>query len=126
MKSVLITGAYGGMGAATTKLLHELGFRVFAVDKKVGQEIENVIPIQADITQEESVKQITRKIREHTDSLFAIIHFAGIYKLDSLVEMESTDFQNIFDVNLLGAFLVNKELFSFLEKGVTNTERNLK
>ena len=50
--SILITGAYGGMGKATAKALKERGFRVFALDKAVGGEEENIIPIKADITDE--------------------------------------------------------------------------
>ena len=33
--SVLITGAYGGMGKATAKALKDRGFRVFALNKLV-------------------------------------------------------------------------------------------
>ncbi|MBQ5838005.1 MAG: SDR family NAD(P)-dependent oxidoreductase [Clostridia bacterium] len=115
-RSILITGAFGGMGKEAAKVLSGNGFRVFALDKTVGAEEENIIPIQADITDESSVKRAFLKISEMTDNLFAIIHFAGIYMLDSLVEMESDDFEKIFKINLNGAFLVNKTFLPLLEK----------
>ena len=34
MKSILITGAYGGMGKEAAKLLRNLGYKVFALDIK--------------------------------------------------------------------------------------------
>lgn len=117
MKSILVTGAYGGMGRATVELLRERGFRVFALDRKVEAPKENVIPIAADITREDDVIAAMAKVRSQTDSLFAIVHFAGIYMLDSLVEMSSEDFQRIFDVNLYGAFLINRTFLPLLEKG---------
>ena len=48
------------------------------------------------------------QVKEVTDRLYAIVHFAGIYMLDSLVEMDSESFRRIFDVNFYGVFLVNK------------------
>lgn len=116
-KSVLVTGAYGGMGRAAVKALCGEGFRVFALDVKVDEAEENVIPIEADVTKEESVQNAFEKVKEYTDSLYAIIHFAGIYMLDSLVEMDCKSFQHIFDVNLKGVFLVNKAFLPFLHKG---------
>ena len=115
--SVLITGAYGGMGSATAKLLAKSGYRVFALDKTAGEAEEDIIPIKADITDENSVSDAFRAVVEQTESLFAIIHFAGIYMLDSLVEMESADFERIFKINLGGVFLVNKRFLPLLESG---------
>lgn len=115
--SVLITGAYGGMGRAAAKLFKGKGYRVFALDKTVGSEEEDIIPVKADITDENSVKNAFDLIRGYTDGLFAVVHFAGIYMLDSLVEMESSDFEKIFRINLGGAFLVNKTFLPMLRGG---------
>lgn len=112
---ILITGAYGGMGKATAKALSESGFRVFALDRVLGDAEENIIPIQADITDEDSVKSAFSQIGSIVDELFAIIHFAGIYMLDSLVEMDSEEFERIFRINLGGAFLVNKTFLPLLK-----------
>ncbi len=115
--SVLITGAYGGMGYATAKSLVKNGFRVFALDKAVGETEENIIPIEADITDENSVLNAFRIVCRQTEELFAIIHFAGIYMLDSLVEMDLTAFEKIFKINLGGVFLVNKCFLPLLKNG---------
>lgn len=117
MKYVLVTGAYGGMGKATIKKLKELGYFVFALDKKVEEAEENICPIEADITSEESVKNAFGKIKEKTNELFAIIHYAGIYKLDSLVEIENADFERIFKINVNGTYLINKTFLPLLKQG---------
>lgn len=117
MKYVLVTGAYGGMGRAAVRLLKERGFSVFALDKAVGEPEENIIPLEADITDENSVSRAAEAVGKITDKLYAVIHYAGIYMLDSLVEMESESFERIFRVNLFGAFLVNKAFLPFLDRG---------
>ena len=117
MQSILITGANGGMGRAAAQLFAQQGFRVFALDRTPGDARENVIPIPADITSEESILDAVRQVQEQTDSLYAIVHFAGVYMLNSLVEMETADVRKIFDVNMLGALLVNKTFLPLLHSG---------
>lgn len=116
MKYVLVTGAYGGMGKATVKNLIQKGYKVFALDVSAKEDQENVIPIKADITRSEDVLLAFETVKKHTDSIYAIMHFAGIYMLDSLVEMEENAFRRIFDINVNGAFLVNKVFMPLLQK----------
>lgn len=108
MKSVLITGAGGGMGRAATEKFSAEGWRVFALDKRLCEDDVNIIPIEADVTDEESVKKAFVSVWKHTDHLDAVVHFAGIYMLDSLAEISDEAFRLILDVNLRGAFLINK------------------
>lgn len=117
MKYVLVTGAYGGMGKATIKLLKEKGYFVFALDKKVEEKEDNIMPIECDITNEESILLAFEQIKKVTNELFAIIHYAGIYMLNSLVEMEYEKFEKIFKINLFGAFLINKTFLPLLKDG---------
>ena len=117
MKSIVITGGFGGMGKATAELLSKQGFRVFALDKAVAEGSENIIPVEADITSEESVKAAFKKVGEYTDKVYAVIPFAGIYMLDSLVEMSNEEFDKIVDINLRGAYLINKTFLPMLSRG---------
>ena len=117
MKSIVITGAAGGMGAAATKALAETGYRVFAIDLAPIEAVEGVIPIKADLTSEGSVAAAFETIRASCDRVFAILHFAGLYMLDSFVEIGTEAFDRIFDVNFRGVFLVNKVFRPLLGDG---------
>ena len=56
-------------------------------------------------------------VKEQTDGLFAIVHYAGVYMLDSLVEMDDSEYQRIFDINDRGAHLVSKIFLPLLFSG---------
>ena len=117
MKYIMVTGAYGGMGRKTVEVLKNQGFCVIALDKTVDTPEENVIPIKADVTDSNSVEHAFETVRGFTDELYAIVHFAGVYMLDSLVEMPDESFEKIFKVNLFGAFYVNKTFLPLLKSG---------
>lgn len=117
MKYVLVTGAYGGMGKSTVEALVREGYTVIALDKRVEEPQDGIIPLQADITDEQSVKDACERTKEITDTLYGIIHFAGVYVLDSLIEMPSESYRRAFDINFFGAFLINKSFFPLLKKG---------
>lgn len=117
MKSILITGAAGGMGRATVSLFQKQGWRVFALDRVAIEKDENIFPIVADLTHEESVRAAMEDVEHETDRLDAIIHFAGVYMLDSLVEMSTEAYDRIFEINVRGVYLVNKHFLPLLDKG---------
>jgi NAD(P)-dependent dehydrogenase (short-subunit alcohol dehydrogenase family) len=105
------------MGSAAVRLFASQGFRVFALDVKPCAESDNVIRITADITSEASVREAFGRISAVSGGLYAIVHFAGIYALDSLAEMSAESFDRIFSVNLRGAFLINKIFLPLLSSG---------
>lgn len=133
MKYALVTGAYGGMGRETVKLLLKKGYTVFALDSRLPEDAvantilntvsngssENnaLIPLQANVSDEESVNQAIKIVSSYTKKLDAIIHFAGLYMLDSLVEMPSSCFEKIMKVNCFGPFYINKACISLLKEG---------
>lgn len=117
MKYVLITGAYGGMGRKFIDKLKSNGYGVIALDLHVEEAEENVYPIKVDVADGNSVISAFKKVKEITTSLYAIVHFAGIYMLDSLVEISNEKFEKIFKCNVNGVFMINKTFVSLLNKG---------
>ena len=117
MNDILITGAGGGMGFAASALFAAQGYRVFALDVKPCPARENVIFIQADLTDEKSVAAAFDAVRAASGGLCAILHFAGIYLLDSLAEIAPADFERAFRVNLGCAYLVNRIFLPLLRPG---------
>ncbi len=117
MKNVLVTGATGGMGKAICSLLNEKGYRVFGLDYNEGEGYGNVTLYRCDVTSMDSVKEAFEKISAEAKELYAVIHTAGIYDLDSLIEMDEKRFTRIFDVNVFGVYRINKIFQPLLQKG---------
>ena len=74
MKSILVTGAAGGMGMAITKRLTDNGYFVFAMDCRDFDATKNTKKIICDVRKSESVKAAFDIVRAECDSLYAIIH----------------------------------------------------
>ena len=117
MKYAIVTGAYGGMGYAAVRALKNKGYFVFALDKRVKGKEDGILPIEADLTKVEDVERAYEEVKRVTDSVHAIVHFAGIYDLDSLVEMSEESFCRIFEINVFSAYRVNKIFLPLLHAG---------
>lgn len=125
-KTVLLTGAAGGMGYAAAKRLAGEGCRVFALDIREPEPIPGLTFIETDLTDEASVLVAAARIEESGAKLDCIINMAGMYDLDSLVETNEQALLRIFNVNLFSVFRVNKAFLPLLaEKGriiITSSE----
>ncbi|MDD6188597.1 MAG: SDR family NAD(P)-dependent oxidoreductase [Clostridiales bacterium] len=126
MKNVLITGVSGGMGRAISELLLERKYQVYGLDRKESGADERLHFIPCDITDVKSVEAAFERVKASADSLDGIVHTAGIYDLDSLLEMDEERFRRIFEVNLFGVYRVNKIFVPMLNRGgrivVTSSE----
>ncbi len=125
MKNVLITGALGGMGKATCELLIKNGYNVIGLD--VGESTTlNMDYYKVDLTNTNQITSVYNEVCKKYEKLDAIIHFAGIYKMDSLIEIDEEKFIQIFNVNLFGVYRINKVFQPLLKKGsrviVTSSE----
>ena len=110
-KTVVLTGAAGGMGTEVRRLLEKNGYHVWALDVA-----EHDAPnyIRCDITDLDSVRAAASRVKSASGKIDAIVHTAGIYDMNSLVEMSEEDFVRIFNVNLFGIYRVNREFLSLL------------
>lgn len=101
-QTVLLIGAGGGMGRAAAKLLHQNGYSVIGMDCQPIDSSDLCTVLTADVTDPEAVEHARRSIEsEHFD---AIVYMAGLYDMDSLIEIDETRMRRIFEVNVFGAY----------------------
>lgn len=115
MGNYLVTGACGGMGSAICRRLTEDGHRVWGMDRTEDAPAEGFTYVRADLTDADTLKAAAEQIG--AVPLDGIVHAAGIYDLNSLVEMPEEDFVRDFDVNLFAAFRVNRLFVPLLKPG---------
>ena len=111
MGNYLVTGAGGGMGSCICRLLAREGHGVWGIDRREAEGI-----IGADITVPADLQAALERVRAEAGSLDAVIHAAGVYDLNSLVEMPEEDFIRDFNINLFGMFRVNRACLPLLRK----------
>lgn len=116
MRSVLITGAASGIGAAVCDFLLANGYRVYALDVSPTPKKDNLMGFIADIRNESELCQVAEKIKADGVTLEAIINVAGIHAMTSLVEGDFERIKRLMDINLCGTMLVNKVFHPHLDK----------
>ena len=129
---VLLVGGAGGLGRAVGEYLAQRSMRVFSCDIKEQSSVhKNIVPVYMDVTDLSSVNKAFETVSSKTNKLFAIISIAGVFSMDSIVEIPEDRFNKILEINLSGVYRVNKTFLPLLEEGgriiVTTSEvANLK
>ena len=115
-KCVLITGVSGGVGLTTATTFINAGYKVYGLDiKEPETKLEGLEFIKTDLTKLEEVESAFNKVKDQLDY---IINTAGIYDLNSLIEISEEEFIRIFNINVFSIYRVNKTFLPLLkEKG---------
>ena len=119
-RTALITGAGGGLGHAVVERLVMNGWKVFAAD--ISKDLlrssihdPDVVPIEMDVTNGDSIRSAYDAIASHTDHLDGIVNFAGIMGVGSLTDIPEERLARILDINVMGTYRVNKKFFPLVE-----------
>jgi len=115
-RTVLITGAAGGIGRATVRLFAERGWRLIGVDR---QPLDAAFPadglfIQADIARPEALESIFERLRAFTPSLDALVNNAAMQIAKPLLETSVAEWDAVMAANLRSVFLAAKLAYPLL------------
>jgi len=109
-RSVLITGAAGGIGRAAVRLFADQGWRVIGVDRQAFGEsfVMNGLFIQADIADPQTLTTIIDRSRAYSPTLDALVNNAAIQIARPLLETTVEEWDAVMNANLRSVFLAVK------------------
>ena len=117
-----VTGASKGLGLALVRLLLSSGYKVAATSRSVA-ELEKVVgtqpgllPLQVDLTKDESVKEAVRKAVEQFGRLDVVVNNAGYSLFGSMEEVSESEFRQSLDVNVVGPVNVIRAVMPYLRE----------
>ncbi len=126
-KVVLVTGSSKGIGAACINKFASHNYNVvinYNTDKesavKLKDEVENkygvkALVIKCDVSNELEVKEMVQKIINEFGHIDCLVNNAGI-AIDTTFEDKTVEnFRKIIDVNLIGTFIVSKEVGKYMQ-----------
>ena len=118
-KTVIITGASGGIGSAATILFAEKGWNVVMNYYRSGEAAKllasslasrgySVFPIYADVSDRSHVERMIYEAERRYGKIDALVNNAGISQQKLFTDITDSDFQKMLDVNLKGPFLCSQ------------------
>jgi len=110
-KSILVTGAANGIGAATARLLASRKARLSLLDvhgpalQKLARELgQSTLCRQVDITQSDALEEAVAATLERFGRLDVTVVNAGIVTVGSVERGDPSAFERVVQVNLLGSW----------------------
>ena len=123
MKTVVVTGAAGGMGGAVARLFRSKGFTVIGLDLKPSENTDH--SFVGDVYDEKIWEEITGFIGSNKLEVSSLINIAGRNYFDKIEEASLDQWRDMFDVNVLGMVIGIKHLTPFLKKSHNATIVNM-
>lgn len=118
-RTLLITGAAGGIGRASVALFAEKGWRVIGVDRnEFGDDFpRNGAFIRSDISRPEDMEAIFEQAKSFSDTLDALVNNAALQVAKPLVETTVEEWDAVMAANLRSVFLGVKLAYPLLKAG---------
>jgi NAD(P)-dependent dehydrogenase (short-subunit alcohol dehydrogenase family) len=109
LKVCVITGASSGIGYATARLFSERGYRVYGISRR-GE-------LRADVKNYGEIKGAIERVVEKEGGLDILVVNAGIARVGYVEEFEISDWLEVLNTNLNGAFYTVKAALPHIREG---------
>lgn len=124
-KTVLVTGAGSGMGAACLQRLYDEGATVVAMDIRIG-DLEKTVQrladpsrvqvVEVDIANHAQVAAVVSGVAERAPQLWGLVNCAGVRGIGTLMDWTPEEWHRVISINLDGTFNICQAFAGALKK----------
>jgi 3-oxoacyl-[acyl-carrier protein] reductase len=126
-RSIIITGASGGIGGACARLFAAQGARLTLVDRDeaklsvLGEEIAaDALTLGLDVTSEDDTAQMAAQALQRFGRIDALVAAAGILRTGgeprTVMDTSYEEWRTVVEINLTGTFLSNRAVLATMLK----------
>ncbi len=121
--SVVVTGAAGGIGAATAKRFARGGARVALLDidieaaRSVAAQLRDAMALAVDVTNPESCRTAIEQVQSDWGGVDVLVNNAGVTHISKFVDTDVEVLQRVMDINFWGSvYCTDAALPSLIER----------
>jgi NAD(P)-dependent dehydrogenase (short-subunit alcohol dehydrogenase family) len=109
-KTVIITGASGGIGAGLVEAFLGEGYNIVgtSLQHEPPPASPNLLLVDGDIGLEETAVKVVEAAIEHFGTIDVLVNNAGIIRSKPFIDFTSDDFHALFSTNLLGFLYITQ------------------
>lgn len=122
MKTLLLTGANGGIGHVIAETFLDKGYQVYMLyhthDDRINPLIDNyphAKKIKCDLNNIDDINQAITQIKNDTKTIDILINNAGVKKDDPIDELSMEDFMHVMEVNFLSLWQLTKAVVPIMK-----------
>lgn len=120
MKNVIVTGTSRGIGLEIAKQMADQGHQVLALSRNTLPLLKlnhkNIHFFPFDITLEEDLEKVVDFVREEWGKVDILINNAGKLIKKPFEELTTTDFMEVYKVNVFGVAMLIQKMIPFMVK----------
>jgi 2-keto-3-deoxy-L-fuconate dehydrogenase len=111
-----VTGGASGIGAAVVRVLQDRGARVAVLDLDPSGVPEGVLGIQADVSDDASVRDAVDTVVQELGRLDVLVNNAGIGAQGTVADNDDDEWRRVFEVNVLGVVRASRAALPHLRR----------
>jgi short-subunit dehydrogenase len=113
-KSILITGASGGIGVPLCHALQRQGARLLVISRDPQLPFEKAELIQGDLSTLEGIELVTSQLHSHIIDLF--ISLAGMSYAGTIEDQSAESISRLYHINLMAPILLTRALLPYMKQ----------
>ena len=121
MKNIVITGTSRGIGFELAQLFANNNHNVLALSRNSNPieslQHKNITTISIDLSNDNDLKKVSEFVEKNWKQVDVLIHNAGMLINKPFTELTSTDYLEVYKVNVFAVAELTKTMIPYLKKG---------